>query len=79
MDTLIGNLIFWGFIIFFLMLIKRRFIEPIFGSNLNSEGTDIVTIPFVDDILLLLTAIDSKLMKDIQITFGSSLVILAKK
>jgi len=70
---------YWGFTIFFLMLMKRRILEPIFGTNINSEGTDLFSIPIVDDILFWLTKFESKLIKEMNIPFGSSVVILAKK
>ena len=70
---------YWGFTIFFLMLMKRRILEPIFGTNINSEGTDLFSIPIVDDILFWLTRFESKLIKEMNIPFGSSVVILAKR
>ena len=70
---------YWGYTIFLLLLIKRRVLEPMFGTNINSEGTDFFTIPIVDDILFWLTKFESKLIKEMDIPFGSSVVILAKK
>jgi hypothetical protein len=61
------------------MLMKRRIFEPIFGTNLNSEGTDLFSIPIVDDVLFWLTRFELKLIQEIKIPFGSSVVILAKK
>ena len=70
---------YWGYTIFFLMLMKRRIFEPIFGTNLNSERTDLFNIPIVDDILFWLTRFESILIKEMNIPFGTSVVILAKK
>jgi len=60
-------------------ILKRRIFEPIFGTNLNSERTDLFNIPIVDEILFWLTRFESILIKEMNIPFGSSVVILAKK
>ena len=52
------------------MLMKCRIFEPIFGTNLNSEGTDLFNIPIVDDILFWLTRFESKFIKEMNILFG---------
>jgi len=70
---------YWGFILFPLLIIKRRILEPIIGDHFNNAGTDFKSIPLIDTILFILTSIESIFFSELNFPLGSSCVILARK
>ncbi len=70
---------YWGFILYPLLIIKRRILEPIMGNQINDEGTDFKSIPLIDTILFILTSIESIFFSELNFPLGSSCVILARK
>ena len=70
---------YWGMVIFIIIFLKRRILDRIYGKKILSEGTDILKIPIIDDLLYKVTTAEIVFMKEYKIPFGSSLVILARK
>tara|TARA_Y100001958_G_C21239421_1_gene566674 strand:- start:1536 stop:2282 length:747 start_codon:yes stop_codon:yes gene_type:complete len=70
---------YWGFILFPLLVIKRRIFEPIMGKQKNNADTDFKSIPLIDTILFILTSLESIFFSELNFPLGSSCVILAKK
>lgn len=71
---------YWGFILFFLLFLKRRIIEKLFASNsLEQEKFDLLTVPVVDDILYASLYLESLFLKWFNIPLGASVVVLARK
>ena len=70
---------YWGMVLFVIIFLKRRILDHILGEKILSEGTDIIQIPIIDDLLYKVTTAEMLLMRGRKIPFGSSVVILARK
>ena len=70
---------YWGSIIFFILYIKRRLIEPFFLKKENNKKSDFTKNPFFNQIFYYLMLIENRLNNYLKFPFGSSIIILAKK
>jgi SAM-dependent methyltransferase len=75
----IVNSSYWGFLLFFLLFIKRKIIEPLFSKNNSEFKSDLAQTPIIDNILGFSLKIESWLLQFCNIPLGASIVILAKK
>lgn len=70
---------YWGILLFFLLIIKRKIIEPLFSNNNSEFKTDLVKTPILDDILGFSLKCESWILDYFNIPLGASIAILAKK
>ncbi len=70
---------YWGYLTFIILLIKRRLFEKLLPSSFNNEGTDIVSIPIFDKLLLWVAKFEMLLVRRLNLPFGNSILIIVQK
>ncbi len=70
---------YWGTVIFIILYIKRRLIEPFFIRKKNSKKSDFSKYPIFNQIFYYLMLVENRLNNYLKFPFGSSIIILAKK
>ena len=70
---------YWGYLTFIILLIKRKLFEKLFPHTLNNEGTDILSIPIIDEIMLLIAKIEMFLVRRLNLPFRNSILIIVQK
>ena len=69
---------YWGFLLFFIIFLKRRVIEKIPFFTSNSSNVE-QSSPFVNSISYSLVSWERRFFKYFNMPFGSSILILAKR
>ena len=70
---------YWGYLTFIILLFKRKLFEKLLPHTLNNEGTDIVSIPIIDKVLLLVAKFEMLLVRRLNLPFGNSILIIVQK